>query len=261
MANPMVARPAEADMPAQIVAEATRLFAAQGFDGTALQQIADAVGVTKPAVLHHFPSKEHVRRAVLDAIVAHWNEALPRLLLASHSAHDRFEAVFGELLAFFGEHPDRARVVLREVLDRPADIRKILRGAIRPWLDALAEGIRAGQRENRYRDDVDADAYVAHVLQLVIAASAAASVGATAIPSSSEGGSASDGEDRYHRELARIARASLLTDSYADVMNGRSGDATRTRKGAKGTWPASSPTTKTSSSTSTKRSTGPRSPR
>lgn len=264
MANPMVARPPEPDMPAQIVAEATRLFAAQGFDGTALQQIADAVGVTKPAVLHHFPSKEHVRRAVLDAIVAHWNDALPRLLLASHSAHDRFEAVFGELLAFFGEHPDRARVVLREVLDRPADIRKILRGAIRPWLEALAEGIRAGQRERRYRDDVDADAYVAHMLQLVIAASAAASVGATAIPSSIEGGAGGaggNGEDRYHRELARIARASLLTDSYSDVMNGRSGSDTHARKGAKGTWPASSPTTKTSSSTSTKRSTGPRSPR
>jgi AcrR family transcriptional regulator len=265
MTNPMVARPVDTDMPAQIVAHATRLFAAQGFDGTALQQIADAVGVTKPAVLHHFPSKEHVRLAVLDAIVAHWNDALPRLLLASHSAHDRFEAVFGELLAFFGEHPDRARVVLREVLDRPADIRKILRGAIRPWLEALAEGIRAGQRERRYRDDVDADAYVAHMIQLVIAASAAASVGATAIPSGPIAGGAGagggDGEDRYHRELARIARASLLTDSYADVMNGRSGDATRARKGAKGTWPASSPTTKTSSSTSTKRSTGPRSPR
>ncbi len=257
MTNPMVVRAADSDMPAQIVAEATRLFAAQGFDGTALQQIADAVGVTKPAVLHHFPSKEHVRLAVLDAIVAHWNDALPRLLLASHSAHDRFEAVFGELLAFFGEHPDRARVVLREVLDRPADIQKILRGAIRPWLEALAEGIRAGQRERRYRDDVDAEAYVAHMIQLVIAASAAASVGASAIPRDGEG----DGERRYHRELARVARASLLTDAYSDVMNGRAGADTRARKGAKGTWPASSPTTKTSSSTSTKRSTGPRSPR
>ncbi len=250
----MVDRPAEPDMRAQIVAHATRLFAAHGFDGTALQEIADAVGVTKPAVLHHFPSKEHIRAGVLDAIVAHWNEALPRLLLASHTAHDRFEAVFGELLSFFGAHPDRARVVLREVLDRPAQIREILAGPIRPWLDALAAGIRAGQRQRRYRDDVDADAYVAHMLQLVLAASAAVSVGASVIPAA--GGL--DGAARYRRELARIARASLLLDSYVDVMKGR--DDARTRKG-RSPWPASSATTKTSSSTSTKRSTGPRSPR
>jgi AcrR family transcriptional regulator len=253
----MVSRPADSHMATQIVTEATRLFSARGFDGTTLQDIAAAVHVSKPAVLHHFPSKEHVRTAVLDAVVGHWNQTLPRLLLASHTAHNRFEAVFGELLSFFGEHPDRARVVLREVLDRPSDIRKILRGAIRPWLDALAEGIRAGQRTGRYREDVDADAYVAHILQFVLAASAAASVGATAIPSDGD----ADGAGRYHRELARIARASLFTDSYSEVMSARAGSGASEKKGAQSTWPASSPTTKTSSSTSTKRSTGRRSPK
>ena len=72
----VAARAHENDVRAATVAAAMRLFAAHGFEGTALQDIADAVGVTKPAVLHHFPSKEHVRQAVLDAILSHWNEAL-----------------------------------------------------------------------------------------------------------------------------------------------------------------------------------------
>src|SRR5271169_2483395 len=112
---------------------AMRLFAAHGFEGTALQDIADAVGVTKPAILHHFPSKEHIRQAVLDAILAHWNEALPRLLLVATASDDRFDAVFGELYRFFAADPDRARLVIRETLDRPAEIRKLLRGPVRRW--------------------------------------------------------------------------------------------------------------------------------
>src|SRR6516225_3600253 len=141
----VTARASEPDVRAAIVAAATRLFAARGFEGTALQDIADAVGVTKPAVLHHFPSKEHVRQAVLGGILSHWNETLPRLLLAATASADRFEAVFAELHRFFASDPDRARLVMREALDRPAELRKLLRGPVRPWLDAVAGYIRSGQ--------------------------------------------------------------------------------------------------------------------
>ena len=38
--------------------EATRLFADRGFAGTSLQDIADATGLTRPALYHYFGSKE-----------------------------------------------------------------------------------------------------------------------------------------------------------------------------------------------------------
>jgi len=204
----------EQDVRAATVAAATRLFATRGFDGTALQDIADAVGVTKPAVLHHFRSKEHVRQAVLETILAHWKEALPRLLLAATASEDRFDAVFGELHRFFAADPDRARLVMREVLDRPGEMRKLLRGAVRPWLDAVAGYIRAGQQGGRHYADADAEAYVVHVLQLVIAAAASAPVLGAAL---GEGARA-----RYDAELARIARASLFSpDSEERTRSGR----------------------------------------
>src|SRR5271155_1018204 len=102
MANLMVtARAAEPLVRDAVVKAATGLFAAHGFDGTALQDVADAVGVTKPAVLHHFPSKEHIRQAVIDGILEHWQGTLPRLLVAATASEERFEAVFGELFSFF----------------------------------------------------------------------------------------------------------------------------------------------------------------
>lgn len=195
-------RAPEHDVPSAIVAAATRLFAAQGFEATSLQAVADAVGVTKQAVLHHYPSKEHLHQAVLDAILAHWNEALPRLLLATTASVDRFDAVFGELHRFFVTDSDRARVVLREALDRPAEMRRLLRGPVRPWLEAVAGHIRAGQESGAHFADVDPEAYVVHVMQLGIAAAACQPVTSAVL----EG----DARARYDAELGRIARASLF---------------------------------------------------
>jgi AcrR family transcriptional regulator len=201
----VAARSHDNDVRASTVVAAMRLFAAHGFEGTALQDIADAVGVSKPAVLHHFPSKEHVRQAVLDEILSHWNEALPRLLLAATGSGDRFDAVFGELYRFFSTNPDRARVVAREMLDRPGELRKLLRGSVRPWLGAVAGYIRAGKERGLHYNDVDEEAYLIHILLLVITATAAATVTSSALETDSRAR-----HDRYDRELARIARASLF---------------------------------------------------
>ncbi len=182
---------------------ATRLFAANGFGATSVQDIADALGVTKQAVLHHFPSKEHLREAVLDEILQHWNERLPKLLLAATASEDRFDAVFGELFHFFFHEPDRARLILREALDRPAVVRRLLEGPVRPWLRAVAGYIHSGVERGQHHDDLDPEAYVVHVLQWVLTAAAAIDVMPGALGTHDE-------RARYTRELARIAKSALF---------------------------------------------------
>ena len=76
------ARGGERDVRREVLEVATRLMAARGFDGTSLQDIAYEVGVSKPAVLHHYPSKEHIHQAVMQAILNHWRDTLPRVMLA-----------------------------------------------------------------------------------------------------------------------------------------------------------------------------------
>jgi TetR/AcrR family transcriptional regulator len=202
----VTARAAEIDVRASVLQAATRLFAAHGFDGTAIQDVADAVGVSKPAVLHHFASKEVLRLSVLDAILEHWRGKLPRLLVAATASEARFDAVFGELHRFFSADRDRARVVLREALDRPVEARKLLAGTVRPWVQAIAGYIRAGQASGRHHADVDPEAYVVHMLELVLAATAAAPVTTAGLGDGDAGA-----RTRFDRELARIARASLFT--------------------------------------------------
>jgi len=193
---------AEDDVRSRVLAAATRLFASRGFDGTSVQLIADEVGVTKPAVLHHFSSKEELRRAVVGNMLDHWQKTLPNLLLAATAGDDRFERVIGELLRFFTADPYRARLVAREMLDRPAEIRTLLKSAVRPWLAAVSGYIERGKNSGETSPTVDAEAYVIHVLLLVIGASASQSVALAAL----EG---KDAKVRYERELLRIARSSL----------------------------------------------------
>lgn len=199
----VASRAPDTDVRLAALTAAMRLFAAHGFEGTALQDIADTVGVSKQAILHHFPSKEHVRQAVLDVILSHWNEALPRLLLAATAGDDRFDAVFGETCRFFAADPDRARMLMREALDRPAEVRKLLRGSVRPWFAAVAGYIRSGKQKGLHYTAVDEEAYVVHILLLVLAATAAAPLASAALDGT-------DARPRFERELARIAHASLF---------------------------------------------------
>ncbi|WP_067196724.1 TetR/AcrR family transcriptional regulator [Microbacterium sp. XT11] len=50
---------------AQIVADAMHLFSRSGYGDTSLRDIAEAVGVSKSTLLHHYPSKDALLRAVL----------------------------------------------------------------------------------------------------------------------------------------------------------------------------------------------------
>ena len=61
------------------------LFAAQGFDGTSLQEIADRLGVTKAAVYYHFRTKDEL----LLALVRPALDELIRLVEANGSRESR----------------------------------------------------------------------------------------------------------------------------------------------------------------------------
>ena len=49
----------------QILDRAAALFARRGFAQTSVQEVADAVGLSKAGLLHHFPSKDALHAAVL----------------------------------------------------------------------------------------------------------------------------------------------------------------------------------------------------
>jgi AcrR family transcriptional regulator len=62
----------------EVLRTARRLFAEHGYDGTSLQQIADAMGVTKANVYYYFRSKEALLQALLEPFLSTLRELLDR---------------------------------------------------------------------------------------------------------------------------------------------------------------------------------------
>jgi TetR/AcrR family transcriptional regulator len=195
----------EGNARALILEEATRRFAAHGFDGTSLKDIADAVGIRKPSLLYHFPSKDDLRREVLDAAMARWNDVLPKVLMAAASS-TRLDAVLNEVISFFADDPDRARLLVREVLDRPDDMRERIRAYVRPWIEVVARQIDRGKDEGFVHPDVDPEAFSALITNLVVCGIAMAKTAEVMIPGAPRG---RDAHKRLLREMFRIARSSL----------------------------------------------------
>lgn len=195
------------DAKARILAAATRLFGANGFEATSIQAIAEEVGVRKQSVLYHFPSKEHLRRAVIEASLTHWRNELPRLL-AGIGGHDRFTAVITALLTFFREDTNRARLTLREMLDRPEFLQAQMREHLSPLVRLLADYIRMGQASGLLRAEVRPESYLVQVLMMVVSTVAIGDVA-----------SALTGEDRKTdaSELVRIAREALFAKPRPDA--------------------------------------------
>jgi len=63
-----VARPFRQQVDEGILDRAAALFARRGFAKTSVQDVADAVGLSKAGLLHHFPSKNALWVAVLSQV-------------------------------------------------------------------------------------------------------------------------------------------------------------------------------------------------
>lgn len=210
MANDRTAKP---DVSQRILDQATRLFAAHGFVGASLRDIARAVGIRKPSLLYHFPSKDELRRGVLDQMLAHWNEAVPRILRAATSGPEQFDAIAAEILNFFHDDHDRARLLLRELLDRPEEIAPLVALRVQPWSKIVCDYIRKGQEQGRVHPDVDPEAYVAQVINLVLCGFATH----TSIRAMLGNPPVDDVEaaTRLLREMLRVAKSSLFIAAAA----------------------------------------------
>jgi TetR/AcrR family transcriptional regulator len=202
-----VTRTTSADISDRILDAATRLFAARGFEGASLQDVADAVGIRKPSLLYHVSSKDALRLRVLEGVLARWNDVLPRLLRAAATGSDQFDAVVKETVHFFAADPDRARLLVREALDRPEEMVELIRSHVAPWVAIVCDYIRKGQEQGRIYPDVDPEAYVAQVINLVISGVATFHcIGVVAPAVAPERRM----PDRHIDELLRVAKTSLF---------------------------------------------------
>lgn len=197
------------DMRQRILSSATHLFARGGVGNTSLSRIADEVGIRKASLLYHFASKDALHQAVLDSLVARWNERLPSLMLAASTGEGRFEAIVWEVVNFFSEDADRARLLVREMLDRPDVFREVVRVHLSGWMDVVDAALRAGQREGVIRADLEPRSAVMQAMHLLVGGLASYDV--LGVFDASD----DDAFERYVTQLIRFTHAGIFLDAEA----------------------------------------------
>ena len=150
------------DRKLRILDVAQRLLTRNGWRNTTLAQIAGEAGVTPAGLLHHFESKEQLLNAVLDARDLDDDSHADRagdLLVEIARVADRFNRA-PEMVGTF-------TVLLVENILPDAPLHDRMLARQREAIEIVAELIRRGQADGRYRTDIDPAVKAVEILAFV----------------------------------------------------------------------------------------------
>lgn len=136
-----------ATTPERILQAARRLFVQQGYTATSMRQVAEAAGIGKATIYHHFPDKEAILMTLLDDIHA----AMLSTLAATRAETDprgRFQVGAEASIRFLYTSADILQIARRELPDSREQFKVEFAAFVTEYrallADALQRGIAAG---------------------------------------------------------------------------------------------------------------------
>lgn len=149
----------------RIQTEAARLFVASGYHGVSMREVAEAVGVTKPALYHHFADKEALFLALLEGALT----TLARIVEHARNEqgiHAQLQLLVRDLL----ETAPEQRVGLQlasELRHVSAQSRAAFEGEYRRvWMGGLTELMATAVERGELRGDLPPSAHTRAFLAL-----------------------------------------------------------------------------------------------
>ncbi|HUI28115.1 MAG TPA: TetR/AcrR family transcriptional regulator [Candidatus Kryptonia bacterium] len=138
----------------KIIDAAEQLFARRGFAGVGLSEVAEACGLGKSSLFHHFKSKVDLYAAVVGRILDEIDIRMTRALAAGGDPLTRIDRWLDTLVDFLGENPAHARLLLRSLFEdddltgTSAEEQRVdttTKHILGTASDLLREGMAAGQ--------------------------------------------------------------------------------------------------------------------
>jgi AcrR family transcriptional regulator len=132
-------------------------FAAHGFDGTTIKQIAGAVGVNTALLYYYFADKEALYAAVIARLLGRLSEEMSKSMAPGAPPDEAIRAFAATQGAVFAANPRMIKIVGRELIDHDArHAQAPIRQLAATTFARLHALVSAGQKAGLFRRDIDA---------------------------------------------------------------------------------------------------------
>ncbi len=137
----------------KIIDAAEALFARRGYTGVGMRELAEAAGLGKSSLFHHFRTKEELYLAVVLRMLDSFDQRLSAALAAGGGPLERFDRWIDTVLDLLAEEPNASRLLLRSLFedddfagDSDAEQRadEVLGRILQNFAALLREGMQAG---------------------------------------------------------------------------------------------------------------------
>jgi TetR/AcrR family transcriptional regulator len=134
----------------RILSTALELFAVKGYDATAVREICEAAGITKPTLYHFYGSKDGVLRSLVTTGFEHYRSVVNRGLVAQGSFRERLKIVARSVFQEAREHPRLWRFIHSIIWAPPGSVEppnctEFYDGVVGSLAAAAEEAVRDGE--------------------------------------------------------------------------------------------------------------------
>jgi AcrR family transcriptional regulator len=134
----------------EIIQHASRLFAERGFAGTSLQDVAEAMGITRPALYYYVKSKDELLARLVTEITQ--GGAAEIRAIATDDARDartKLGDIAGLIAGQRASDPARFLLLVRSESELPPELAKanetVKRDTLRMLIEVIEQGMTSGE--------------------------------------------------------------------------------------------------------------------
>ena len=137
----------------QLLGAARDVFAAHGYHAAAMDDIAEAAGISKPVLYQHFPSKLELYRALLTTYTDELTARLRSALLETTDNEQRVRGAISAYFDFVAGDGQSFRLVFESDLRGEPEAVEVLEKALADCIDLVADAVTtdAGLDSDRAR--------------------------------------------------------------------------------------------------------------
>lgn len=138
--------------PAIIINEAAKLFFTNGYKNTSLQEVANRLNLTRPALYHYFNSKEQILLSIIEEVITKTNQYLAEIMELNEPSHVKFETMVKNHILLVLNHQIKIGIFFEEQKSLPVHITQKPKQVIDDYYGLATEWFTDGIKHGHFID-------------------------------------------------------------------------------------------------------------